>query len=160
MIRFGVFFPSQLTTRQAIHDLRMPKEDLKTVSEVFDDTLQVEEGLGVWKTMTDDIINKITTPTRDLEKNFEASAKREWEAVKKELEKSLLGASSQDGLVSIRITSQPYLNHRFRASSPAGGSIDFMWIPISTGWHDLSPPFKHNMLTRFSKSYLRAFKNS
>lgn len=105
MIRFGVFFPSQLTTRQAIRDLRMPEEEFDEIAtQANNDTKQVEEGFKVWKTMTGDVIARRVQPTRDFREAFEASVRGEWEAVKKELEKSLHGASSQDGLVSTQIT--------------------------------------------------------
>lgn len=161
MVRFGfIFFPSELITRQAIDDLRMPTEDLNRIASVNDDTKQVEEGLKVWKTKTDDIINKLAELTDGFVNDFKTSVKGEWEVVKEKLEKSLLGASSQDRLVSIQITNQLRLNSRFRESSPAGWSIDSMSIPISVIWRDLLSLFKHNMLTIFSILYLKAVKNS
>ena len=107
MIRFGgYFFPSQHITRQAIRELRIPKEEFdKLASQADSDTEKVEEGLKVWKIMTEDIIARRTQPTRDFRKQFEASVRAKWEEVKKELEKSLL-ASSQNGLVSTQITNQ------------------------------------------------------
>ncbi len=111
----------------------MPEEDFnKIASQADNDTKQVEEGLKGWKTMTGDAIARRTQPTRDFRKAFEDSVWREWVAVKKELEKSLLGASSQDRLVSTQITNQLLFNSCFRANSPAGWSIDATLIPIST----------------------------
>ena len=107
MVRFGFFFPSQLITRQAIRELRMPNEEFDIIASQADgDTKKVEAGLKVWKTMTDDVITRRIQPTRDFREQFEASVRGKWEEVKKELERSL-HASSQDGLVSTQITNQP-----------------------------------------------------
>lgn len=84
----------------------MSKEEFNVIASQADgDTKKVEEGLKVWKTMTDDIIARRTQPTRNFRKQFEASVRGEWEEVKNELEESLL-ASSQDVLVSTQITNQ------------------------------------------------------
>ena len=156
-----VISPSHVITRQAIHDLRMKNTDFDRVTSQIDgDIERFQKELEVWQTTITGVIAKGINPMREFEATFEASVRREWEAVKEELEKSLLETNSQDRLVSTQITNQLYSNSCFRESSPAGQSIDATLIPISTGWRNLLLPFKHGMLTKFSKLQLKVFKES
>lgn len=93
----------------------MTKDDFDKISSQIDgDTERVQKGLEVWKTTIADIIAKRIKPIRKFEIEFEASVRGEWETVKKELEESLLEASSQNKSVSIHITDQLCFNPRFR----------------------------------------------
>lgn len=161
MIALGVFFPPHLITRQAIRDLNASKDDFdKSVSQNEEDIKNAEKELEAWKTITDDAITRRILPIRAFREEFEASVMREWEVVRTKLEQSLLGPSSQGGLVSTQVPDQLCFNPRFRERSPAGQSIETMFISISTNWHDLLLPFKRTMLTKFSKLVLKVFKMS
>jgi len=73
-------------------------------SQADSDAKEVEKGLNAWKAMICNVITSHILPTREFKKEFEADVRREWEEVKEELEKSLLGIGSQGRLVSTQTT--------------------------------------------------------
>jgi len=88
----------------------MPLGEFEEVtSQALADIEKVKEGLMAWETTTEDITARRVQPSRAFRQEFETSIRRQWKVVKGELKESLLGAGSQEKLVS----TQSPINYAF-----------------------------------------------